>query len=185
MRLQSSTKLHQDVSTYTRLAVLLVAAAIPLSIAHAEKCQNAYPQGDWPCAFVAKVTNTVQNAPTAKVFARNAAPIIDTKEKHEFRTMIRQIAKQPANFAGHYIAGSWGCGTGCTQWVIVDAITGKVSPIYDVEAPTPTPGDFSYAKYSIDSDVIVFHGTMTDNGYDGLHYFKMENGKLTPIQGPK
>ena len=167
---------------YTRLAVLLLAAAIPRSIAHAEMCQNAYPEGDWPCAFVA---NTVQNAPTAKVFARNAAPIIDTKEKHEFRTMIRQIAKQPANFAGHYVAGDWGCGTGCTQWAIIDTRSGKVLPILRVEAPFPIPDDFSYAKFSLDSPVIVFHGSMTDNGYDGLHYFKMENGKLMPIQGPK
>jgi len=34
--------------------------------------------------------------------------------------------KGGVNFAGHFIVANWGCGTGCSQFVIVDAINGIV-----------------------------------------------------------
>ena len=36
------------------------------------------------------------------------------------------------NFAGHYVVASWGCGTGCAQFAIIDAITGDLyAPPFD------------------------------------------------------
>jgi hypothetical protein len=49
-----------------------------------------------------------------------------------FRTMLRDVAKKGANFAGHYAIGYWGCGTECVRIGIVNLRTGQayVSPFY-------------------------------------------------------
>ena len=43
-----------------------------------------------------------------------------------FRTRITKEALQGPNFAGHYTVATWGCGTGCTEFAIVNAKTGTV-----------------------------------------------------------
>jgi hypothetical protein len=43
-----------------------------------------------------------------------------------FRTRIREGAKSKVEFAGHYTVPRWGCGAGCSTFVIVDSITGTV-----------------------------------------------------------
>jgi hypothetical protein len=55
-----------------------------------------------------------------------AAPKINSEEARKYRTRIRNGAIHGANFAGHYTIISWGCGTSCGVYVIVDARTGNV-----------------------------------------------------------
>ena len=43
-----------------------------------------------------------------------------------YRTMLRGSAKQGVNFAGHYIIATWGCGSDCHSFAIIDAKTGNV-----------------------------------------------------------
>jgi hypothetical protein len=44
-----------------------------------------------------------------------------------FRTNLREaLATNEVNFAGKYIIAEWGCGSGCSQFGIIDAKTGKV-----------------------------------------------------------
>jgi hypothetical protein len=66
-----------------------------------------------------------------------AAPRI-TPDWRNFRTRIREGAKSRVEFAGHYTMPRWGCGTGCSMFVIVDSIRGRVY------------GGFSVADISID-----------------------------------
>jgi hypothetical protein len=54
-----------------------------------------------------------------------AAPKL-TKAHRVFRTRIREGAKEPPNFAGHYRIVTWGCGTWCVEFLIVDSVSGKV-----------------------------------------------------------
>jgi len=49
-----------------------------------------------------------------------------SKEARNFRTQLREGAKQGVNFAGHYTVASWGCGTACLQVALIDAKTGAV-----------------------------------------------------------
>ncbi len=45
----------------------------------------------------------------------------------KYRTMLRQAVREDGiNFAGHYIATTWGCGTQCQYVAIIDARNGKV-----------------------------------------------------------
>jgi len=55
-----------------------------------------------------------------------AVPILRTPEDREYRTRIREGAKKGPNFAGHYTLIILGCGTECSSFLIVDAVTGRV-----------------------------------------------------------
>ena len=44
----------------------------------------------------------------------------------EYRTRLRQAAKCPPDFAGHYTVASWGCGSSCQSFMLIDSRTGKV-----------------------------------------------------------
>ena len=57
---------------------------------------------------------------------KTATPVFETKEEREFRSQIRRQAAKGPNFAGHYTVVSWGCGTECTRFVVVDAQTGRI-----------------------------------------------------------
>jgi len=66
-----------------------------------------------------------------------APPKLATDDQRMFRTMIRQGAKAKVEFAGHYTVPVWGCGAGCTDYVIADSITGT---IYDGLFVVDLPG---------------------------------------------
>jgi hypothetical protein len=66
--------------------------------------------------FPALVTNPV----------RRAEPRLVTPFQRKFRTVIRDAATKPVNFAGHFVVAEWGCGTGCEQIAIVDEQSGAV-----------------------------------------------------------
>ena len=70
---------------------------------------------------------TFQQYHVARVYrGKPALPVFTTQEEREFRTQIRrQVAKGP-NFAGHYTVVTWGCGTQCTSFAVVDATTGQI-----------------------------------------------------------
>src|SRR5580704_10775914 len=68
--------------------------------------------------------------PAKEVFqGKPAAPRLVTRGERMFQTRIRNGADNPVEFAGHYTLPRWGCGAGCSAFVIVDSTTGR---IYDV-----------------------------------------------------
>ncbi len=54
------------------------------------------------------------------------ALVLDTRLARKFRTTIRWSMEDGVNFDGHFVVATWGCGTGCMQFAVVDAITGNV-----------------------------------------------------------
>ncbi|MCP2040438.1 hypothetical protein L1281_001021 [Neisseria sp. HSC-16F19] len=61
----------------------------------------------------------------AKVHTGAKAALKLNKETRQFRTRFRELAKQPANFAGHYGLGFAGCGTGCVFGMVYNLKTGR------------------------------------------------------------
>jgi hypothetical protein len=55
-----------------------------------------------------------------------ANPVLRTADDRMFRTKIRDGAKDGPNFAGHYTIAAWGCGAGCVQMALIDAVDGQV-----------------------------------------------------------
>ena len=86
-----------------------------------------------------------EDFPAAKsMVGKTAAPVLKTQAQRMFKTRIREGAKLPANFAGHYRVIEWGCGSPCSTFVVVDLRTGEVyEPPFeslaalDIECPEP------------------------------------------------
>jgi hypothetical protein len=75
--------------------------------------------------------------PVTKVYRGTpAAPKLATEDQKMFRSRISAGAKAKVQFAGHYTVPVWGCGSGCTDYVIADSITGTIyDGLYVVDLP--------------------------------------------------
>jgi hypothetical protein len=121
---------------------------------------------------------------TTETFSSAAhAPILDTPFDRKYRTAIREGLVNGANFAGRYVVVKWGCGTGCTSFVIVDAKTGIVydPPFHSLDFHTPPkdsdvqwwfyPERLNYRK---ESRLLIIEGCLAGRPC-GRTYFEMTN----------
>jgi len=115
-----------------------------------------------------------------------------------YRTQLRGWATEKPNFAGHYILATWGCGTGCTQIAVIDALTGKVfhpagartNSVADVHEEllvggdsSPRRADFGALQYSVDSRLLVLIGTPEERAENrGISYFVWESDSLRRVR---
>ncbi|WP_407569696.1 hypothetical protein [Deinococcus altitudinis] len=83
-------------------------------------------------AFAASCPPTFGSYPTAAWNPGTAPPILDTPDKRLFRTMVRMGARSGDPFGDRYRLATWGCGTACSQGVLVDTRTGQVTPAPDL-----------------------------------------------------
>jgi hypothetical protein len=120
------------------------------------------------------------------------SPILATPLDRKYKTMIRDAAAAGANFAGHFAIASWGCGTGCLEFVIADLKTGTVydPPFLGVGFHYrradfgPTPGWQCYADYltyRLDSRLLVVEGCLIRGERCGRIAFVMEGGGLRQV----
>ena len=111
------------------------------------------------------------------------------KMQNHFRTVIREGAISGPNFAGHFTIVSWGCGTSCSSFVIVNAIDGRV---YEPSTPVVGFGDGSLDTdgigifYRLDSAVIAINACtealfVNDDPSCGEHIYVMEKDGLREI----
>lgn len=70
-----------------------------------------------------------------------------------FKTRISEDVTAGANFAGHYTVSTWGCGTSCRGYAIVDVKTGKIIKYVPADEDQPV-NDISF---SINSNILVFN----------------------------
>lgn len=101
-----------------------------------------------------------------------------------FRTRIRAAARQPANFAGHYVLASWGCGAECLSFALIDCKTGVV--YFDTPTVccwgTGVPNDFEPVRGRLNSRLLVLTGLLDEAGPSGTHYFGFSHGQLSPVR---
>jgi len=101
------------------LTTILIGSAIPQTRGEAPK----------PSRF--------ENYPVARIFQGTPAPVDlrSHSRARSFRTRLREGAKHGPNFAGHLTIVTWGCGTSCHMFALVDVKTGAVTfgPLYTVE----------------------------------------------------
>jgi hypothetical protein len=75
--------------------------------------------------------------------------VVATPFARQFKTRILSLYEPIVNFSGSYHVVSWGCGTQCHQFAIVDTLTGKV-----FEVPEQSMG---YDSYRANSRLFVIH----------------------------
>lgn len=151
---------------------LVFAVVIALSLAPAAAAQQSAPRfEDYP----------VREVYTGPVHA----PVLATREQRQFRTRLRDTASGKPNFAGHYILGLWGCGSGCVMGGVVDAKTGQVTmlPFTVCCWRDDIPDDFQPIDVRVDSNLVIVEGAIDENYSDnGKRYFTFQNGRFTKIE---
>jgi hypothetical protein len=141
------------------------------------------------CAAVAYTQDEQQSEPIWRlkfnsykamtIYKGKPAPArIETQQRY-FRTRIREGAKEGPNFAGKYTIASWGCGSGCVSFVVVDAHTGKVYdnvPFSILGLPyqgTESQRDYRGLVYKLGSRLLIADGCPEDEPKNcGTHYYE-------------
>lgn len=108
---------------------------------------------------------------------------LDSSQARSFRTAIRDASKEKPNFAGHYRIATWGCGTDCRGFAIIDLLTGKVTTPKGIETISGVMGnDDPRLDFRADSQLLVISGQINEDPQsEGRHLFRWNGKKLTLI----
>jgi len=114
------------------------------------------------------------------------------------RTALREGAKNGPRFAGHYAIATWGCGSGCIDFALVDRKTGKaifpegitpitVSPLVDADEfeKSAKPKNERVFRCKVDSRLLIVVGSIENEfaskEYSGAFYYILEKDKLKKV----
>ena len=119
-----------------------------------------------------------QDFPETNIFKCQPAPV-DLKSSPEarmFRTQLRTQAASGPDFAGHFKIASWGCGSGCESFAIVDSKSGKVyfPPILSYVSWDGWAGEDVGLKYHLNSRLLILHGSRGEEPTTGIFYYLWE-----------
>jgi len=170
--------------TVVRLVVM--AGLATMATASSAWAQTETPVCSAPFdALLGKEVFDTQAVPTPAMTTTPTAPIVKHGMARLFRTVLREGAKQPPNFAGHYTIIEIGCGAGTRCPAILDAETGKVFfppelKVAEALMMDTGPGDFETLNYRLDSRLLVVVGTANENyGQEGVYSYVWRDERLT------
>jgi hypothetical protein len=128
-------------NTHAKLAVALAGLLCTTAGAMAGNCIKAASvpkSGPQFASFAAAPENIAKPAPVM-LKGNNAA--------RRFGTALTMAEREGPNFAGHYTIASWGCGTGCLDWGVIDAKTGKA--VFDPKLRGVTDFASDWTNYDV------------------------------------
>ncbi|WP_139922432.1 hypothetical protein [Hymenobacter sp. DG01] len=128
-----------------------------------------------------------QDFSVAKVYkGPHALPRISSgSAAWQFRTRIREAAKHPPNFAGHYVLAAWGCGSECLRYAVIDVVSGQVYFNNETNMSwwgATLPDHFVPLDFRSSSRLLVLTGALGGEGRNTTHYFILRRGRLTPLR---
>jgi len=116
----------------------------------------------------------------AEAVTRAAGPALDTPHARRYRTVLRQASSEPPNFAGHYRVVTWGCGTCCTEFAILDLTTGHswFAPFYNACGYPPGSQESDAGLlYKVDSQLFIAIGARNEKVW-GIDYYRWNGRSL-------
>jgi hypothetical protein len=96
---------------------------------------------------------TFESQPASQIYKGPAAEPKLNNDQRVFRAVIRRDAKSAVQFAGHYTVPLFGCGAGCSEFYIVDSVTGRV---YDGFGVVELPGSWLEKQVGNPPDRVQF-----------------------------
>jgi hypothetical protein len=145
---------------------MLFVLTVPASVVHPQKAPRA-KAAKAARGATAGASPRFTDYPVREVYKGRVAPVIlDGRRARMFRSRLREDSRGGVNFAGHYTAVFWGCGTGCAQMAVVDAKTGRVywPPLDYIDIPAaPEDAAIPHPNFRPDSKLLV----LTRARYDG------------------
>lgn len=116
---------------------------------------------------------------------RGASAAVDLNSNpyaREYRTRLRQAAKCSPDFAGRYTVASWGCGSNCQAFMLIDSRTGAV-----IDGPGKEGADRG-ADFRLDSALFIENPASDGIAYRDdptmdvpVSYYELRNGKFNLI----
>jgi hypothetical protein len=105
-------------------------------------------------------------------------------EAKTWRTQLIAAANNGSNFAGHYTIATWGCGTSCVAFGIIDAITGKVYFPKNLSRVgwAGWQGKEHGLKFRLDSNLLIVYGSPNEEEKKGIFYYIWKNNDLELIK---
>jgi hypothetical protein len=104
-----------------------------------------------------------------------SAPLQWTKTTRLFRTRMAAAARKPANFAGHYVLASWGCGATCVAGAVVDKRNGAIFSLpFSICCATPKSASFRPIEFRPTSRLVVFAGLRNEQPPMGAHFYAFD-----------
>lgn len=136
----------------------------------------------------------VQRTPHTPRLDLNSNPVAN-----EYRTVLRREVAVGPNFAGHYRVATWGCGSSCAMFAVVDLTSGRVitpkgfsdtSGVYiGVDNQKAFPGsqsEDSLLAFRKDSRLLVVLGDLDeDETREGAFYFILDRERLCLIHSTR
>jgi hypothetical protein len=108
-----------------------------------------------------------------------AGPVdFSTPEVRKYRTRITEASKQWANFAGHHVLVTWGCGTQCQTGAILNLPTGKVTFLPAICCWGDVDDKFKPVEFRKESRLVVLSGQINEQGDNAAHFFEFKDGVL-------
>ncbi len=105
----------------------------------------------------------------------------------QYRTRLREAARQPPNFAGHYVLALWGCGMECVMGAAIDVQSGHVTWLPDtvccwLSGPGAAAPDAEPVRYHRDSRLLILNGLRNERDGDwGEHYYTIDGNGFVPL----
>jgi hypothetical protein len=111
-----------------------------------------------------------------------AAPLVASGRAHRYRTELTSQARDGPNFAGHFTIAQWGCGTCCTEFAIIDSVTGRVwFPAFAVACVVPMEAqDAPLLQFKLESNLLIVTGARNERG-GGRYFFRWKGRGLVLI----
>ena len=124
-----------------------------------------------------------EDFPVEAMFDRTPAPVILASARARmFRTVLTMQAKERPNFAGQYRVATWGCGSDCHAFAIINAKTGTVYFHPDALWIGGLPGnDEDRIQFRKNSRLFVLAGARNDQG-EGKYYYEWTGTRLKLIR---
>jgi hypothetical protein len=116
---------------------------------------------------------------TDKYRGRPAAVNIKTAGDRMYRTVLREAAAKVPDFAGHYKVATWGCGSGCITYAIIDSNSGEILQEAGGVVSRSCKQDDSekILNYRLDSRLLIINGNLDDENL-GIYYYELRGKKL-------
>lgn len=102
-------------------------------------------------------------------------------EVRKYRTRLTDASKQWANFAGHHVLTTWGCGTQCLTGAILDLPNGKVTFLPTVCCWGDVDEKFKPFEFRKESRLVVMSGQLNEQGENAAHFFEFKGRQLIPL----
>jgi hypothetical protein len=99
-----------------------------------------------------------------------------------YRTLLRQEFKKPANFADHLRVVTWGCGSDCENFAILDLYTGVAYTLPQVEEISGVIGNTdARIEFRENSRMQIVSGSINDSAVQGKFYYLWTGRRLKLI----